>query len=103
MIKRLVDLGGRSPFAVLGVAFVLMIGAWGYASRLELRSDFLELVPRDSAGFRAFEHQLLADNQALQSFGRLAMVGEIACLYGALFFLPSLLHIWRARATRVIG
>jgi predicted RND superfamily exporter protein len=36
---------------------------------------------------------LFADNQALKSFGRLAMGGEIACLLAAAFFLPSLLHL----------
>jgi hypothetical protein len=36
---------------------------------------------------------LLADNQALQSFGRLAMSGELACLAGALLVLPALLHV----------
>ena len=36
---------------------------------------------------------VLADNKALQSFGRIAMIGEMACLYGALFFLPSVLHL----------
>jgi predicted RND superfamily exporter protein len=35
---------------------------------------------------------LFSDNQALQSFGRLAMWGEITCVVMALFFLPSLLH-----------
>ncbi len=40
---------------------------------------------------------LFADNQALQSFGRLAMSGEIACLTGALFLLPALLHVTRRR------
>lgn len=57
-VMRLVDFGGRFPFLVLGVAFVLMAASWAYASKLELRSDFLELLPRDSPGFRAFEHQL---------------------------------------------
>jgi hypothetical protein len=41
---------------------------------------------------------LFADNQALQSFGRLAMSGEIACLTGALLLLPALLHVTRRRA-----
>jgi uncharacterized protein len=42
---------------------------------------------------------LFADFQALQSFGRLAVSGEIACLTGALFVLPALLHlIGRRRA-----
>jgi hypothetical protein len=36
---------------------------------------------------------LFSDNQALQSFGRLAMWGEIACVTMALLFLPSLLHL----------
>jgi predicted RND superfamily exporter protein len=36
---------------------------------------------------------LFADFQALQSFGRLAVSGEIACLGGALFMLPALLHL----------
>jgi hypothetical protein len=36
---------------------------------------------------------LFSDNQALQSFGRLAMWGEIACVTMALLFLPSLLHV----------
>jgi predicted RND superfamily exporter protein len=36
---------------------------------------------------------LFSDNQALQSFGRLAMWGEIACVVMALFFLPALLHL----------
>jgi uncharacterized protein len=36
---------------------------------------------------------LFADNQALRSFGRLAISGEITCLVVALVFLPSLLHV----------
>lgn len=41
---------------------------------------------------------LYSDFQALVSFGKLAVVGEIACLYTAVFFLPSLLTlIERAR------
>ena len=62
MVRRfvtwLVDFGGRFPFLVLGVALALSAASWAYASKLELRSDFLELLPRDSPGFRAFEHQL---------------------------------------------
>jgi uncharacterized protein len=42
---------------------------------------------------------LFADNQALQSFGRLAAGGEITCLVAAMFVLPSLLHVWKRRAT----
>ncbi len=62
MIRRfvvwLVDIGGRFPLLVLGFALACMTASWAYASKLELRSDFLELLPRDSAGFKAFEHQL---------------------------------------------
>ena len=36
---------------------------------------------------------LFADNQALRSFGRLAIGGEVACLALAVLFLPSLLHL----------
>jgi predicted RND superfamily exporter protein len=36
---------------------------------------------------------LFADFQALQSFGRLAVAGEMACLAGALLTLPALLHV----------
>jgi hypothetical protein len=57
-VDRLVDAGGRFPALVLGAAAVALVATWTYASRLELRSDFLELLPRDSPGFRAFEHQL---------------------------------------------
>jgi hypothetical protein len=41
---------------------------------------------------------VFADFQALQSFGRLAASGEIACLTGALCVLPALLHVWGIRA-----
>ncbi|MDF2693862.1 MAG: exporters of the superfamily [Labilithrix sp.] len=58
LVLRLVDFGGRFPYLVLGAALMSMAAAWIYASKLELRSDFLELLPRDSPGFRAFEHQL---------------------------------------------
>lgn len=43
---------------------------------------------------------LFADFQALQSFGRLAVSGEVACLAGALLMLPALLHLWSRRRAR---
>jgi predicted RND superfamily exporter protein len=46
---------------------------------------------------------LFADFQALQSFGRLAVSGEIACLAGALLMLPALLHLLGRRRTFVAG
>jgi predicted RND superfamily exporter protein len=41
---------------------------------------------------------LFADFQALQSFGRLAVSGELACLSGALLLLPALLHLSKRRS-----
>jgi hypothetical protein len=46
---------------------------------------------------------LLADMQALQSFGWVAMSGEIACLAGALFVVPSLLHILARAQAKPLG
>ena len=57
-IERIVDAASRRPITVLATALALTVAAWGYASKLELRSDFLELLPRDSPGFVAFERQL---------------------------------------------
>jgi len=58
MVDRLVDTSARRPVVVLLAALVLMAGTWIYASRIHLRSDLLELLPRDSPGFRAYEHQV---------------------------------------------
>jgi predicted RND superfamily exporter protein len=58
IVGGLVDAAGRRPAVVLLLGLIFMIGSWGYARKLELRSDFLELLPRDSPGFKAFEHQL---------------------------------------------
>jgi predicted RND superfamily exporter protein len=58
IVGGLVDAAGRRPAIVLILSLIFMIGSWGYARKLELRSDFLELLPRDSPGFKAFEHQL---------------------------------------------
>ncbi len=58
-VGRLVDFSGRRAWLVVGIAIVLMAATWGYAAKcLQIRSDFLELLPRDSPGFIAFEHQL---------------------------------------------
>src|SRR5262249_35860346 len=38
---------------------------------------------------------LFAGNQALESFGKLSISGEIACVCGALVFPPSLLHLMK--------
>jgi predicted RND superfamily exporter protein len=57
-IDRLVDASTRRPLAVLGPVLVLLALVWGYAAKIELRSDLRELLPRDSPGYAAFEHQL---------------------------------------------
>lgn len=40
---------------------------------------------------------LFSDQQALQSFGHLAVSGELACVAGALLVLPALLHVLEPR------
>jgi hypothetical protein len=45
---------------------------------------------------------VFADFQALQSFGRLAVSGEIACLTASLFVLPAILH-WIGARTAYAG
>jgi uncharacterized protein len=57
-ITKIVDVASRHPLVVLFVALGIIFGAYRFSQRLELRSDFLELLPRDSPGFIAFEHQL---------------------------------------------
>ena len=57
-VERLVDFSGRQPLIVLFLALCTLGGTWWYASHLELHSDIRELLPRDSPGFQAFEHQL---------------------------------------------
>jgi predicted RND superfamily exporter protein len=43
---------------------------------------------------------LVADNQALQSFGKMAILGEIACLSAALVGLPAYLVLRERRIVR---
>jgi predicted RND superfamily exporter protein len=40
---------------------------------------------------------LVADNQALQSFGRYAIAGEISCILSALLVMPAALHVRHRR------
>jgi hypothetical protein len=47
-----------------------------------------------------YSSMLVSDQRALQSFGRLAMAGEIACALSALVVLPALLHVIGSRFTR---
>lgn len=57
-VDEMVDLGGRRPFIVIAVAVMLMAACWTYTRNLQIRSDVMELLPRDSPGFQAFEHRL---------------------------------------------
>ncbi len=58
LVYGLVDFGGRAPWLVVGVALLALAACWSYARKLEVRSDVMELLPRDSPGFQAFEHRL---------------------------------------------
>jgi predicted RND superfamily exporter protein len=40
-----------------------------------------------------------ADNQAIQSFGLTAVIGEVTCLSAALFALPAVLSLRNRRAS----
>ncbi len=57
-VQRMADFCGRHPWLVVLLGLLLSIASWAYASRLELHTDLLELLPRDSPGFRTFERQL---------------------------------------------
>src|SRR5215207_10040149 len=57
-VFALVDFGERKPWLVMGAALALLAACWSYARNLEVRSDAMELLPRDSPGFQAFEHRL---------------------------------------------
>jgi predicted RND superfamily exporter protein len=43
---------------------------------------------------------LLSKSRALQSFGRLANLGEVTCLLAALVVLPCLAALWLRRRPR---
>ncbi|MCL2778773.1 MAG: MMPL family transporter [Polyangiaceae bacterium] len=58
VVEAVVGFSIRRPWFVILVAIGILVAALFYIQKLELRSDFLELLPRDSPGFIAFEHQL---------------------------------------------
>lgn len=59
IVDAIVDASVARPFHVVLAALLVIVAARQYvAAGLELRSDFLELLPRDSPGFIAFEQQL---------------------------------------------
>ncbi|MBL8612369.1 MAG: RND transporter, partial [Myxococcales bacterium] len=58
-VERIVDVASAYPILVLLLMVSVIGGAGLYAKKyLELRTDLLELLPRESPGFKAFEHQL---------------------------------------------
>ncbi|MGA2447504.1 MAG: MMPL family transporter [Polyangiaceae bacterium] len=58
VVTPVVDFAATRPWIVLGASAAMLLGCLLFARRLELRADFIELLPRDSPAFRAFEHQL---------------------------------------------
>ncbi|APR99265.1 efflux RND transporter permease subunit [Pajaroellobacter abortibovis] len=58
MVGKLVDFASNRPFLILLIASCLMGTSTWYARKLELKTDFLELLPRNSPSFMAYEHQL---------------------------------------------
>lgn len=57
-VRRFVDRVSARPLRVLALTVAAMAIFAFVASHLEVRSDLLELLPRDSPGVRALEHQL---------------------------------------------
>jgi predicted RND superfamily exporter protein len=59
VVSRVVDASGRNPVVVIACALAVLAALWGYAyTHFQLNADLLELLPRDSPGVKAFEHQL---------------------------------------------
>ncbi len=58
VVVWVVDAASRFPYVVLAMGLSLTLAFGACARQLEVRSDLLELLPRDSPGVRAFEHQL---------------------------------------------
>ncbi|MBP9111550.1 MAG: MMPL family transporter [Polyangiaceae bacterium] len=58
VVTFLVSYAIRAPWRVVMMALGMMTLFGLYASRIEVRTELLELLPRDSPGFRAFEHQM---------------------------------------------
>ncbi len=60
LVGAIVDASGRRPFVVLFLALCTLVGTWHYALLVltNPHTDLRELLPRDSPGLKAFEHQL---------------------------------------------
>ncbi len=59
-IGRIVDASGRHPLVVLLLALLALAVTWYFALQVLVNphTDLRELLPRDSPGLKAFEHQL---------------------------------------------
>ncbi len=59
-VGQIVDASGRRPLLVLFIALCVLGGTWYFALRVLTRphTDLRELLPTDSPGLKAFEHQL---------------------------------------------
>src|SRR5579862_9706736 len=60
LVGGIVDASGRHPLIVLLLALCVLAVTWNFALRVLLNphTDLRELLPRDSPGLKAFEHQL---------------------------------------------
>jgi hypothetical protein len=59
-VSSIVDASGRRPGVVLALAFCALLVTWHFALKVLVNphTDLRELLPRDSPGLKAFEHQL---------------------------------------------
>ena len=59
-VGAIVDWSGRHPVVVLSLALMILAGTWRFALEVltHPHTDLRELLPTDSPGLKAFEHQL---------------------------------------------
>ncbi|HXN33853.1 MAG TPA: MMPL family transporter, partial [Polyangiaceae bacterium] len=60
VVSSIVDASGRRPGVVLALALCALVMTWHFALKVLVNphTDLRELLPRDSPGLKAFEHQL---------------------------------------------
>lgn len=59
-VASIVDVSGRRPYVILALAFCALVVTWHFALKVLVspHTDLRELLPSDSPGLKAFEHQL---------------------------------------------